>query len=289
MPELFPKISIVTASYNQVDYIEESILSVIGQNYPNLEYIIIDGGSTDGTVEIIKKYADKIHYWISEKDAGLYYALQKGLSLSTGEIMGWLNSDDILHRRSLDVLAGIFSTNDEIDWLQGYPNVIDESGRIVFHRQHRYSKYSFYGKEYHDGLFIQQESTYWRRSLWEKAGSFVSNEYKFAGDFELWIRFFNYSRLYITRAMIGAFRVRPGQLSAKNYSAYLSECDSIIDKTLEGLPAEQRAVVRKRKFFQKIRNFFPRIGRLINTDRLINRLDKPGEVNFDFDKSVFRP
>ena len=113
-----PRISIITPNYNQEDFLEQTILSVIGQNYPNLEYIIIDGGSTDGSVEIIKKYEKHLSHWVSEPDSGLYHALQKGFSRSTGEIMGWINSDDILHRKSLFVLAEVFSTNDEIDWLQ---------------------------------------------------------------------------------------------------------------------------------------------------------------------------
>src|SRR6186713_1857154 len=90
MTENFPKISIVTISFNQGDFLERTICSVLDQNYPNLEYIIIDGGSTDGSVEIIKKYQDKLTYWVSEKDKGMYDAIQKGLQRTTGEIMCWL-------------------------------------------------------------------------------------------------------------------------------------------------------------------------------------------------------
>ncbi len=97
MNNTYPKISIVTPSYNQGQYLEQTILSVIGQNYPNLEYIIIDGGSTDNSIEIIKKYERYLAYWVSEKDKGHYHAVQKGFDKSTGEIMSWLNSDDILH------------------------------------------------------------------------------------------------------------------------------------------------------------------------------------------------
>ena len=92
----YPKISIVTPSFNQGQYIEQTILSVIGQDYPNLEYIIIDGGSSDNTVEIIKKYADKIIYWISDPDNGQSDALNKGLAKCTGEIFNWINSEDYL-------------------------------------------------------------------------------------------------------------------------------------------------------------------------------------------------
>ena len=104
----YPKISIVTPSFNQAEFLEQTICSVLNQNYPNLEYIIIDGGSTDGSVEIIKKYADKFTYWVSEKDNGQYDAINKGFSHTTGDIMGWINSSDIYYPWTLSMIAEIF-------------------------------------------------------------------------------------------------------------------------------------------------------------------------------------
>lgn len=101
MEKEYPKISIVTPSYNQGKYIEETILSILDQKYPNLEYFIIDGGSTDGTVEIIKKYQDKINFWVSEPDEGQSHAINKGLAMCTGDIFNWINSDDILAPNAL--------------------------------------------------------------------------------------------------------------------------------------------------------------------------------------------
>ncbi len=289
MPDQFPRISIVTPVYNQAIYLEECILSILDQKYPNLEYIIVDGGSTDGTVDIIKKYSSFLAYWVSEKDGGIYHALQKGFEKSTGEIMGWLNSDDILHRKSLFSIADIFQKFGEIEWLQGYPTVIDASGRIVFHRPHRFSKYSFYMKEYHDGIFIQQESTYWRRSLWDKTGAFISTAYKYAGDFELWMRFFLYSRLVCTNALIGAFRMRStGQISTDFYLPYISECDQIIDVEIERLSAGDLNFLKKIKKDNKLREKYPLLSKYLGADNsLFKEYRTALSVEFDLRNKSF--
>ena len=282
MPEQYPKISVVTACFNQAAYIEECILSVVGQQYPNLEYIIIDGGSTDGTVDIIKKYEQHIAYWISEKDNGLYDALHRGFQKATGEIMGWINSDDFLIKRSLYSVADIFSNNQQVDWVQGHPCVADESGRIVFQRPQRSSKYSFYLKEYHDGIFIQQESTYWRSRLWEKAGMSISRDYLYAGDFELWMRFYKYAEQYTTPALIGAFRMRKDQISEKNYKLYLQECDSIIEKYAKELTTAELSVLRKMTGAGKknVMSFLlRRLGVKNAFDKSLNKI--PLAVNYD--------
>ncbi|RYE40071.1 MAG: glycosyltransferase, partial [Sphingobacteriales bacterium] len=102
-----PKISVITPSFNQGEYLEDTILSVIGQNYPNLEYIIIDGGSADNSVSIIKKYETHLSYWISEKDKGQSHAINKGFGLATGDILCWLNSDDLLLPSTLSYIASL--------------------------------------------------------------------------------------------------------------------------------------------------------------------------------------
>ncbi len=275
------RISIVTPNYNQAAFLEQTILSVLSQGYPALEFIIIDGGSTDGSVEIIKKYADKLHYWVSEKDNGLYDALQKGFSVSTGEIMGWLNSDDLLHRQSLFTLAEIFSTHPDIDWLQGYPNVADEQGRILFHRKPIGTKHAFYCRAYRQGLFIQQESTYWRRNLWSNAGGTISTAYKYAGDFELWMRFFQHAQLYNTSALIGTFRIREGQLSA-NGEGYLQECDRIIEHFLQQLSKEEKNAIQKTMKAGKLKDKYPLLKRLGIIDKIF-RSAPAGERSIDYD------
>ena len=127
-----PKISIITPSFNQADYLEETILSIINQNYPNLEYIIIDGGSTDNSVEIIKKHEKNIDYWVSEKDNGQSHAINKGFAKATGEILNWINSDDILAENALIKIAEAYlkRKNDNIVIL-GNGFEIDENGKVL--------------------------------------------------------------------------------------------------------------------------------------------------------------
>lgn len=235
----YPKISIVTPSFNQGKYLEETILSVLNQGYPNLEYIIIDGGSTDESVDIIRKYEKQLSYWVSEKDKGMYEAVQKGFAKSTGEIMGWINSDDRYHPKSFFVLGDVFSTFPEVEWLQGNPSSIDEQGRIVSSFSSRkWSKYNFLQRDY---KYIQQESTFWRRSLWEKAGSSLRTDLRYAGDFELWLRFFDHARLYALHTVIGSFRLRSGnQLSLEMIGEYHKEAEAEITKKLNALNEEEK-------------------------------------------------
>jgi glycosyltransferase involved in cell wall biosynthesis len=279
----FPKISVITPSYNQAGYLEETILSVIGQGYPNLEYIIIDGGSTDGSIDIIRKYAVHLSYWVSEPDSGLYHALQKGFEKSSGEIMGWINSDDLLHRSSLFVLANIFSNNKHVNWVQGHPTMYNESGMIVYNREPVCSRAHFYLKKY-TVSFIQQESTYWTRTLWESAGAYISQQYQLAGDFELWMRFYNYEVLYPTIGLIGGYRVRPTQLSRSHQQQYLQECSEIIDNIV--LKPEDLALLRKIRFVEnrlmRLRILRPYLKKYV--DKLYG---EPASLRYDFEMDVF--
>lgn len=219
------KISIITPSYNQVQYIEEAITSVLDQGYPNLEYIIIDGGSTDGTVEIIKKYEEYLSYWVSEKDKGMYNALNKGFSRTTGEIMGWINADDMLHRNSLFVLSEIFEEFKAVEWITGFPTNYDHFGRV--YPSDNITDWNIYSYLTGKIRSIQQESTFWRRSLWDKSGGYLDENYKYAADYELWARFFLYSKLYFVKAMVGGFRKHGEQISVDKKQKYIAECEQI--------------------------------------------------------------
>lgn len=233
--KLSPKISIITPNYNGSNYIDNTIQSVLNQKYPNLEYIIIDGGSTDGSIDIINNYKNQLFYWVSEPDDGMYHAINKGFSKSTGDIMCWINSDDILWDGALNYVASVFMQNANINWLQGHPTVINEQGVLVYNREQVFSKYYFYLYNHEKSFrFIQQESTFWTRDLWDKTGGFLNTEYTLASDFDLWMRFFKYDTMYCTQKQLGAFRMRKGQKSS-NMSLYLTEAKQSLKKNSKRL------------------------------------------------------
>ncbi len=229
MDTVFPKISLVTPCYNAGKYLGEAIESVLCQGYPNLEYIVIDGGSNDNSVAIIKEHKAHLTYWASEPDQGMYHALSKGFEKSTGEIMGWINADDVLMPNSLFLLADLFTKHPQSEWIQGQPLLLSEKGYVVRSRPHYGIEFDYLLKRYRGPIdFIQQESTFWKRSLWKRAGGYISTDYPLAGDFELWMRFFQFGELYNAPGLIGAFRKHGNQLS-DNKKEYLKECDEIID------------------------------------------------------------
>jgi glycosyltransferase involved in cell wall biosynthesis len=220
-----PKISIVIPSYNQGEYLEQTICSVLEQRYPNLELVIMDGGSTDGSVEIIRKYEDQLTYWQSEKDKGQYWAINEGFKRTTGEIMAWINSDDKFHSGAFSAIASIFDQQPGISWVTGTPNIMNEKGELswVCSVPPIYSRKYYLAKKYDYPNYIQQEGTFWRRTLWEKAGGKLKTSLKMAGDLELWMRFFRHSRLYTTDMLLGCFRQHGGQKTQNNLQLYRKE------------------------------------------------------------------
>jgi len=160
----WPKISIVTPSYNQAQFLERTILSVLNQNYPNLEYIIIDGGSTDGSVEIIKKYEKYLAYWVSEKDKGQADAINKGFQKSSGEILAYINSDDTYNPGAFLKIAKAFAKSPRADLMFGNVNHIDSYDKLI--DECRFTKFNFATLIYEGGN-LQQPGAFWTKKIYE--------------------------------------------------------------------------------------------------------------------------
>lgn len=179
-----PKISIVTISYNQGQFLEKTITSVLDQKYPTLEYLIIDGGSTDGSVDIIKRYANHLTYWVSEKDRGQSHALNKGFAKCTGQMMGWMNSDDYFLPGALDTFAEAWRKNPKAGAWVGDANLVDVEGRTVKVQQPgRLDRESIADWEIHG---FSQPACLFSREAWERAGP-IDEDLFIAMDFNLWL------------------------------------------------------------------------------------------------------
>lgn len=284
MSIVLPKISLITPVYNGEKYIEKTFLSIYFQEYPNLEHILMDGGSTDNTMKIVEKYRDKISFVHSGKDKGIYDALNRGFAKSTGEIMCWLNADDLHHPNCLWQVAEIFNRFPEVEWITGAPTNFDEKGicREVI-PQRKWSVYQYLAGDY---FTIQQESVFWRRSLWEKAGSSINDQLKLAGDFELWLRFFRTgTKLYTTTAPLAGFRRHSAEQLSAIGSNYSVEANTIL-KNLELTEAEIKTLKKIKKLERLNRLPFLR-GKLKVNEQLAQLYDFPPKITFDFNKNTF--
>lgn len=224
-----PRVSIITPSYNQAEFLGECIDSILSQNYPNLEYVIMDGGSTDGSIDIIKKYEKHLSYWQSQPDGGQYSAINEGFKKTSGEIMAWLNSDDKYHPGALFKVAWLFSGNPDVEWLTGRPTIWGSGGECIHIEQRlpTYCRQNFLDGRYNQP-FVQQESTFWRRSLWHRAGGYLRSDLNYAGDLELWLRFFRYALLFSADTFLGGYRSYGNQKAQLHMDCYEAEAESVL-------------------------------------------------------------
>jgi glycosyltransferase involved in cell wall biosynthesis len=187
-----PKISVVTCCYNHVSFLERTITSVLNQNYPNLEYIVIDGGSTDGSKDIIQRYASRLAYWVSEPDAGQTHALIKGFNRATGDISTWLCSDDLFEPWTLREVANFFEARPKARVVYGDATWIDVQDRVIRKkREHRFNRFIWM----HDYNFIPQPSTFWRHDLYLQVGG-LDSSFDLAMDADLFARFAEVTKIY---------------------------------------------------------------------------------------------
>jgi glycosyltransferase involved in cell wall biosynthesis len=226
-----PSITIVTPSLNQGSFIEETIVSILSQQYPKLEYIIADGGSTDNTLDVLKKYSGQVQ-WYSKKDKGQTDAINTALRMATGEIVAYLNADDIFLPGSLLKVAEIFAQQQNIQWLTGQCRIIDENGKDIRSVISLYKNLLLYSRSYQGLLvtnYISQPATFWRRSLLESCGM-LDESLHYVMDYEYWLRLWKTAPPFILHQDLAGFRIQSNSktTSAGHLDDYIAEEQRII-------------------------------------------------------------
>jgi glycosyltransferase involved in cell wall biosynthesis len=207
MSELL-KLSIVTPSYNHGRFLEQTILSVINQDYNNVEHIVIDGASQDGSVEIIREYERHIAYWVSEPDKDLRYALQKGFARASGDVVAWQNADDYYEPNVFAQVMRIFQERPEVDLVYGNIKIIDENSQQIDELRHIPI---YYPLDLFGGMPFQNHAAFFRRSLWEQAGGI--NFYELNYDVDLIFRLARQAHPFFIHRALAAYRNHTGSLT----------------------------------------------------------------------------
>ena len=178
------RISVVTPSYNQARFIEETIRSVLSQDYPQIEYLVVDGGSTDNTVEIVRKYESRLAWWVSEQDLGQTDAINKGFARATGEVLAWINSDDTYEPGAISAVVKYFQNHPRVGMIYGDCNYINERGDVIGRFDSAQTNYRLLRQGY---THIPQQTMFFRADLWKQVGPLDPSFY-FAMDYDLWTR-----------------------------------------------------------------------------------------------------
>jgi len=250
-----PLVTIVTPSYNQARYLERTILSVLNQDYPSLEYIVIDGGSTDGSIDIIKKYENRISYWISEPDRGQSHAINKGFAKATGQIFNWLNSDDILMPSATSIAVHYLTNNPEYGMVYGDRLVIDGKDQVLACMElPSFSPFLFKFRGW-----VPQETVFFRRELWHKVNG-LDEILHYSMDCDLWLRFLQDTTFFHIPFIMGAWRQHD---LAKSHIHFGSE-----DMSTEGHEEARQVVIRNVKTIYRLQ-LLRYIMRKINNIRFI--------------------
>jgi len=270
------KISIITPSYNQGQFIEETILSVLNQGYENLEYIIMDGGSTDNTVEIIKKYEDRITFWASEKDNGQTDAINKGFAKATGDIIAWINSDDVYCEGALKIISESFQKNPETQVIVGNMLFIDANSNVYLRKYPHVSRWL----EKNVMTTILQPSTFLRRNILKEIG-YPNEDYHMYMDAEWYTRINRRFPFLVINSDLSKFRWHTdsksrSEHSSKLYQRYIVEHCMVLKSTFPK--------------YSSFINSYPKLAFLIHTHtgnaiRLTRRVFK-GELHKLKDKNV---
>lgn len=242
-----PCISIVTPSYNQAPYLEQTIRSVIEQDYPHIEYIIMDGGSTDGSVEIIQKYADQLVYWESGRDAGQADALRKGFERASGEIFAYLNADDVYLPNIFPIVVDQFRNDVDLSLLHGDLEIVDPSGHVIGTKSGLdLDFWNWFPRLINP---IMQPSSFWRASVYEHVGG-IDPAYHVAMDYDLWTRIglggFKIEHIPI---QFSQFRIHPESKTSQHTMMFAEERLKIVDRYFSHSEFKQFLIPHKEKIY----------------------------------------
>jgi glycosyltransferase involved in cell wall biosynthesis len=243
-----PSISIVTPSFQQGATIERTIGSIVDQGYPRLEYVVQDGGSSDGTAAVLERWRDRIDSWESAPDGGQGDAINRGFARTGGEIMAWVNSDDVLLPRALDAVAGHFARHPETDVVYGHRALIDEDDRQVgawMLPRHRDWPLLLVDA-------VPQETLFWRRRIWDAVGGRIDTSLGFAIDWDLIVRFQAAGARFVRLPyVLGGFRVHDAQKTIAERDVGLAEAD-LIRGRVHGRPmGHDEAWARMRPYLRR--------------------------------------
>src|SRR5262249_21109872 len=254
-PDPAPVVSVVTPSFNQAAFLERTIESVLGQNYPHLEYVVQDGGSSDGSVALLEHYGDRLAHWESAPDRGQAHAINLGFRHATGEILAYLNSDDLLLPGAVAYVANYFVRHPEADVVYGHRVVIDaddrEGGRCVL-------------PPHDDGFLawddcVPEETMFGRRRVWERVGARLDERFHFALDWDLILRFRQAGARFVRLPrFLGAFRVQREQKSLTLLDVYYPEVRRLRERS-HGRPVPHQAIIRARWPYLRRQALFQRL------------------------------
>jgi hypothetical protein len=231
--------------------------SVLEPAYPNLEYMVLDGGSTDESARVLARYSKRLAFSRQERDAGPYSAVNEGLARAGGEIFAWLNSGDTYHPWTLRVVAEVFTLFPQIEWLTGVPTKVQDGAVHAVAPLRPYPRKLlrlglFAGGEF--GL-VQQESCFWRRSLWESAGGLLEARYSLAADFELWTRFARRAELYCCSTVLAGFTIGGDNRSLVHKDRYAEEVDMVVNSLSPVEHRERESLLRSIRVYRACRPY----------------------------------
>ena len=220
---MLPTVTVITPVFNAAGTIRQTLASVREQDYPGLEHVVVDGGSTDGTVDILRETEGL--RWISEPDRGLAHALNKGIALATGDVIGELNADDVYEPGALRAVGAAFEGRPDAMWLTGYCRIIDGDGREIRHAVTRYKNALL--RRYSLGLylthnFVSAPATFFRRAALEEAGGF-DERYRISVDYDLQLRIARRHDPIVLRRVLASFRMVEGTLSMSGFRTQFRE------------------------------------------------------------------